>query len=57
MTVPQSAFAANHATLRSHALPGFPGGPVGPPECPDVSFFSSQARDRTAPSGTSPAVA
>ena len=48
---------ANHASLRSHALPGFPGSPVGPPGCSGVSFPSSQARDRTAPSGTSPAVA
>ena len=37
--------------------PGSPEGPFGPPGCPDVSLSSSQARDRTAPSGTSPAVA
>ncbi len=30
-TVPRDA--ANHAPRRSHALPGFPGGPVGPPGC------------------------
>ena len=29
---------ANHASLRSHALPGFPGSPVGPPGCSGVSF-------------------
>ncbi len=50
-TVPRSA--ANHACIRSHALPGFPEGPVGPSGCP---VSSSQARDRTVPSGTSPAV-
>ncbi len=54
-TVPRSA--VNQASRRSHALPGFPGGPVGPPGCPDVSLSSAQARDRTAPSGTIPAVA
>ena len=31
-----AASAANHAHARSHALPGFPGGPVGPPGCSAV---------------------
>ena len=35
-TVPRSA--ANQAVARSHALPGFPGGPVGPPGCSGVQF-------------------
>ena len=53
--------AANHAPRRSHALPGFPEGPVGPPGCPvsgvrcpvSASPYAG-AFDRTAPPCASP---
>ena len=49
--------AVSHATSRSHALPGFPRRPRRAARAFRCPLSSSQARDRTAPSGTSPEVA